>query len=185
MTAAAQLVQARHWLQVGKPERCLEILATTDGGADDAELFRLRANALTQLARWEEAVDNARRGLTIDPTDLILLFLLATSAERTGPDGFLESERVYLHGLSVDPRSVILLTGYANLLTRFYEVDKAGQVLDRAAAVDPQSILIDLARMRCAFVRGKRREANAWVNRPWRRIRATPRPSPSGACWIA
>lgn len=158
------LTQGRHWLEVGQPARCLEVLARADQSADEPEYFRLRAAALIELERWGEAVDSARRGLAVEPDHLMLVYLLAYAVEEERPDGHEEAERVLLHGLSINPQQVLLLTAYANLLVRFHQLDKAGKLLDRAAAIDPEEIEVDLSRMRWAFARGKKREASSWAH---------------------
>lgn len=165
MSGDLALAQARHWLDVGRPERCLEVLARAEWAGDEPEFLRVRSGAFVELERWDEAVDSARRGLAAEPDDLGLLYLLAYAVEEARADGHQESEKLFLHGLSVDPHNVALLTGYANLLSRFHHLDKAGLLLDRAASVDPEAIEVDLGRAQWAFARGKNREASSWARK--------------------
>ncbi len=165
MNDGATLARARHWLQVRRPERCLEVLAGIEGSIDSRDFFRFRAMALIQLARWPEAADSARRGLAIAPDDPGLAFLLGHAVEKVGRGGAEEAERIFLRGLSVTPRSIALLTGYAALLVRMRQLDRAEKLLDDAARISPDAILVDLVRMRWALARGKRSEAVMWVNR--------------------
>lgn len=154
-----RLTVARHWLDVGQPDRCLEVLAASGDVDDGVGIWAMRAEALLVLERWEESVRSARRGLAEAPDDLRLIHLLALAVEEVGPTGHEEAELLFLRGLAEVPDNVVLLTGYANLLTRHHELKKAGMVLDRAAAHAPEAIEVDLGRMQLAHARGRQREA--------------------------
>ncbi len=135
------LARAEHWLEVGRPERCLEELG--QGGAEpDPRGLALQAMALRQLERWQECVERFQR---------------AVAVEQLGDVA--QAERLLLACLEAQPRNVVLLTGYASLLLRHGHPDEAERVLRRAAVEAPGSPEVEMVRARLLMVR--RRDADA------------------------
>jgi Flp pilus assembly protein TadD len=156
VTSDSALARAEHWLEVGRPERCLEELG--QGGAEpDPRGLALQAMALRQLERWQECVDATSRGLALAPDDLELRFQRAVAVEQLGDVA--QAERLLLACLEAQPRNVVLLTGYASLLLRHGHPDDAERVLRRAAVEAPGSPEVEMVRARLLMVR--RRDADA------------------------
>ena len=152
------LQAARRYIEVGRPERALESLATLDTeAAASAEARRLRGYAFLGIEDYGRAADSAREGLEDDPHAIELLFLLSLAEERLGRLG--EAEAAILAALEQDPDDVQLLCQYADVLMRGGELDKAERVLGAAAGSDPDSPDVLDGRISLAYLRGHDREA--------------------------
>ncbi len=83
--AAGPLSLARHDLDRGRPDRALVALEKVTGAEVEAyEFWNLRAQALFELSRWDEAAAAAEVGLEREPADAALLDVLALSQLERG-----------------------------------------------------------------------------------------------------
>jgi tetratricopeptide (TPR) repeat protein len=83
--AAGPLVRARHDLARRRPDRALVALEKVTGPElETHEFWELRATALYDLGRWDEAIQAAREGLDREPGDFELLDALALAQLERG-----------------------------------------------------------------------------------------------------
>jgi Flp pilus assembly protein TadD len=158
MPTASSLDLAGHYLEIGRPERALSAL--DDSGAEheaNARFWLLRAHALAQLERHDDALRAAREGLTVEPESVELLDVAADAAAELRD--FEEAERLRLAALRLDPDDPQLLAGYAMLLARCRQLDKADRVLARAESVDPDDPAVMAARAAVAYFKGDDRSS--------------------------
>jgi tetratricopeptide (TPR) repeat protein len=149
---------ARRYIQIGRPERALETLATLDSDeAAGSEARRLRGYALLAVEDYDGAAEAAQDGLEDEPGSLSLLYLLSHAEERRGR--LAEAEAAVLAALEQDPDDVELLTQYARVLMRGGALGKAERVLDAAAGSDPDSIDVLESRISLAYLKHDDREA--------------------------
>ncbi len=153
--------RAEHWLEVGQAERCLEVLQ--QAGEPDSEVFALTARALHRLERWHECAGVTQRGLDLDPTDLELRYRRAIAIEKIGDVA--QAERLLLSCLADEPRNVVVLTSYADLLVRHGQLAQAERVLARAANEAPGAIVVELSRCYLALANRRDQEALEAVRR--------------------
>jgi tetratricopeptide (TPR) repeat protein len=141
-----------------RPEHALRELATlSPAEAMHPGAFHLRAAALSQLDRHDDAAVAARGGLAAGGPDADLLHLLGDAERHLGN---LElAERALLDGLALDPMDVGLLCSYATLCLQVGQLDKAAKLIDRAAEQAPGSAAVYGARIQLAYSRGDDREA--------------------------
>lgn len=158
--SATSLAAAERYVEVGQPERALEVLADLD--SDTAVSPRaqvLRAFALYGAERFREAADVARDGLEDDPDSVELLFALSLAREQLGDLG--EAERTVLAALALVPEDVQLLCQYASVLMRGGQLEKAERLLDEAAAREPESPDVLQERLSLAYLRADDRQVRA------------------------
>lgn len=152
------LAQARHWLSMGRPEKVLDALADAGPGATTSpDAFLLRAAAHTQLRRWEEARQAAEDGLALDPRDHRLLEVLGIVHWNRGDRP--AAEKAFLAGLQSVPEDAHLLARYAMLVAEDGQLDKAGKLASKAAAVRPQDPLVAEVRSKIAYLAGDTKTA--------------------------
>lgn len=161
MADEERIAQARHWLDVRRPERCLEALSSLEPGR--VEVVELRTRALLMLERWSDAIDLARRGLAEHPESLNLHLWLAHALDANRDP--LAAEHVLAAALRQAPDNVVLLTSFAEQITSTMHFDRADLALLRAAELDPESIDVDLARVQWCWARGDKRGARTWLER--------------------
>jgi tetratricopeptide (TPR) repeat protein len=151
---------ARAWalLDAGRPEQALDQLARVPAAlVEDPGVVIARAEALVRLERWKEAARAARQGLVAAGPDPNLLGLLGLALGAMGD--YPAAERAYLDGLREAPHHVYLLCRYALLCLVANQVEKATELTDLAAAIDPHHPMVYVARIETAFVRGGDRAA--------------------------
>lgn len=152
------LALAEHWLERARPDRALDALSRVTGEeAVSPRAFRIRALAHHLADEDQAAVDVARSGLASHGPDLGLLGILAQALADLGRTA--EAERACLDGLSLDPQSVWLLCVYAKLCGLAGQHDKARQLLERAAAQEPDARSVVHTRAVLAIARGDQAEA--------------------------
>lgn len=151
--ALPTLAAAARYLEIGQPERTLELLAGSAGDGLEGEVFwLLRSQALYELDRYAEASEAARAGLARSPDSSGMLYLLSNAeAERGNLAG---AEEALLAALRIAPDSAEYLARYGVLVARGGQFDKAERLLQRAAALEPDSADVARARAICAFLRG-------------------------------
>ena len=158
MTDDPVLARARALLLAHRPADALsELAALPASTAIGAEAAVLRGVALIQLERWPEAAQAARAGLEAGGPDPDLLRMLGRAEQEMG--NLPVAERAFLDGLAMAPGDPDLLCAYARLCLADGQVDKAAQLVDRAAAQDPHAAVVYASRVQVAFARGDDREA--------------------------
>jgi tetratricopeptide (TPR) repeat protein len=140
-----RLELARHYLAVGNPQRALDALAQTSA-VDDEDYWEVRAGALLDLDRWEEAAEAARGGLALEPDDVFLLDMLAI-AELELHHGGAALEAIDA-ALELVPDHPTPLAHRALILARLKRFDEAEHAIDEALAIEPDSV--DVLRVRAA-----------------------------------
>ena len=162
--SATSLAAAERYVQVGQPERALQVLADLD--SDTAVSPRaqvLRGFALYGADRFREAADVARDALEQDPDSVELLFALSLVSEQLGDLG--EAERAVLAALAIVPEDVQLLCQYASVLMRGGQLEKAERLLDEASARDPESPDVLQERLSLAYLRADDRRVRELTQR--------------------
>lgn len=148
---------ARHYLDIGRPERALEAL-DRPGAADmeGAELWYLRGQALYELDRFEDANRVALAGLAQLPESIPLLFLRCNCAAKL--DDLASAEQAILTALQLRPEEPALLCRYALLVARAGQLDKAARLIAEAARIDAEDPAVARARVTLAYLRGDDRQ---------------------------
>jgi tetratricopeptide (TPR) repeat protein len=155
---AHQMALAEHYLDVGQPQRTLELLSSADGESlEQADFWRLRAAALYELERYAEAARIAGEGLARDPHRVPLLHIRAMAEAEL--DDLPAAERSILAGLELDPEDPYLLCAYARIAAAGGQLDKAERLVEEAARVDPENPRVLGMRSFVAYLRGRDREA--------------------------
>jgi tetratricopeptide (TPR) repeat protein len=129
---------ARAWvlLEADRAEQALaELSRLSPEQAVTAAAFHLRGQALIRLERWREVDANARNGLAEVGPDPVLFGQLGFALVEAGE--FANAERNFLHALSLDPYDVDLLCAYSRLCLSASQADKARQLWERAATLNP------------------------------------------------
>jgi tetratricopeptide (TPR) repeat protein len=145
-------------LGVGRAEQALAELARLPAALiEDRRAFRLRVEALIELARWDEAVAAARQGIEASGSDPRLLAGLGLALQAQGR--YPEAERAFLGGLALSSNDVDLLCRYALLCIAVGQVEKAGKLLVSAAQEDHDAAIVYATRVELAFARGDDRLA--------------------------
>ncbi len=158
MTDGSGLALARHWLQVNRADQALDQLTRLP--ADEAlslDAFVLRAAALHDLDRYEDAAAAAETGLGRFGPDPQLLAMLGTA--RRSAQQYEPAERALLDGLALSPTSVYLLCTYARVCLDVGQVEKARRLVERAASEDPEDDLVAHVRVLVAYASGQDDEA--------------------------
>ena len=148
---AKKLGLARHYSEIGQPERVLDALDGTDA-FESTEGWVLRADALYQLDRCPEGAEAARRGLELDPENVELLDVLALNLIELGD--LAGAEQALLSALDLWPDNEALLCHYAVACAHEGQAAKAMQLVDRAARLDPESTDVLRARAQVAYLNG-------------------------------
>jgi Tfp pilus assembly protein PilF len=156
------LALVRRYLQTGDARRALAELEKAPGGVDDEEFWSLRARALYELGRWDEAVKAARAGLELEADDFDLLDLLALAQLECGRE---KEARVTIDSaLELYPDSPELHAHRALILARrkpksFRPVSfrAARAAVDEALRLDPHSEVALRVRAQVAAMSGDTR----------------------------
>lgn len=147
---APALLRAHALLAADRPEEALRELAVLSAAdAMSALVFELRAAALLQLERYDEAGDAARQGLALGGPDPDLLGQLGIAEHRLGRHD--TAERALLDGLALAPQHVSLLCVYAQLCLEHGQLDKARRLVGLAAAQEPDAPMVYSARVHLAL----------------------------------
>lgn len=152
------LGRSRLLLDAGRPEQALAELARLPSALGvSPPAFGLRAEAYLNLERWSEAADAARRGLAAGGPDARLLGYLGMALQQLGD--YPAAERAVLDALALHPDDAWLLCHYAELCLAVGQLDKAGQLWERAAAKAPSAPFVLATRVRLLLARGDDRGA--------------------------
>jgi tetratricopeptide (TPR) repeat protein len=133
--AAGAVALARHHLAQSRPDRALKALehVAPEGG----EYWLLRATALHDLERYEEAARAASEGLKSWSSTTLLLVLGSAWTEL---NRLADAERAILSALADDPQDAVSLTSYALTLAAGGQVEKASAVAAEAVRHDPGNL---------------------------------------------
>lgn len=127
---------AMRLLEIGRADEALHKLR--DGfDSDDAWCWFVRAAALLQLDRYDDCVEAAKAGLSVDPEHIHLLDVLA--AARMGTADLAGAEDAILTALRIDAEDPDLLTRYAHVVARAGQMEKAEKLVARALTIDPEN----------------------------------------------
>jgi tetratricopeptide (TPR) repeat protein len=159
MTAPSPvLARAQALLATGRAQEALTELSTLPAAEVTGSLaVWLRCAALSQLGRWPEVSEAARAGIAESGPDSELLYWLGRAEHETGHDDI--AERALLDGLALAPGDVDLLCAYADLCIANGQLEKAGKLVDLAAAQDPSAPVVFATRIQVAYARGDVRDA--------------------------
>ena len=149
-----KLELARHYSEIGQPRRVLEALDGTEA-FESPEGWALRGEALYQLDRYTEGAEAARRGLELEPDEMVLLDVLALNLIELGD--LPGAERALLSALELRPDHPALLCHYALACAAAGQADKALQLVDRAARLDPESTDVLRTRAQVAYLSGDKK----------------------------
>jgi tetratricopeptide (TPR) repeat protein len=148
---------AEHYLDVGQPERALDALAHVH--PDDVDfVWELRARALIELERWDDAADAARESLADEPDDAPVLALLAYAEWKL--DNAAEAERAVLAALEQAPDSPPLLSLYAHIVASEGQLEKAERLVERALRLAPEDSDVRRTAAEIAYLQGRDSEAD-------------------------
>ncbi|MFE9688686.1 tetratricopeptide repeat protein [Micromonospora sp. NPDC005806] len=157
-TPAQEYARVVALLETNRPEQALAELGRLGGAAATNRLaYRLRVAALSELDRWDEVAETARRGLAEVGPDAELLGRLGRALREQG--ALAPAEQALLDALALEPQDPWLLCQYADLCTSVGQTEKAGRLLDRAAALAPDEPAVHATRVKLAYARGDDREA--------------------------
>jgi tetratricopeptide (TPR) repeat protein len=159
--ARANLDLARHYSSLGRHDRVLELL-DDERALTEPEGWALRGEALYHLDRYREGADAARRGLELEPQDPTLLDVLALNLMEAGD--LAGAEEALLAALEIWPDDETLLGHYALACAKHGQREKAYKLLDRAAALDPESLDVLRTRAQVAFVTGDDRATKRFAD---------------------
>lgn len=153
MLEAAQhpLTLARRYRELGQAEKTLAALADVGGDAlESDEYWFLRASALRQLTRYEEAVQAAHTGLQRNPEHIGLLDVLGlTLIERGDLAG---ADTAFQAALRFQPQHPMLLAHHAFALARLGRFAEAQDAVDTVMAVAPDSSTALQVRAQVAYL---------------------------------
>jgi tetratricopeptide (TPR) repeat protein len=162
-SAYERLELARHYVDVERPQRALDALGDVGEDAlEDSDYWQIRAEALLDLERWDEAAEAAKSGLAVDPEDVVLLDVLAISRLEGGWN--LEAREAIGAALEIVPDHPSLLAHKALIEARRQEFDAAEVTLARALEVAPESADVRRVRAQVAFLRGDRDAAKQYAD---------------------
>lgn len=161
--AAGPLLLARHDLDRGRPDRALAVLAEVTGAElEQHEFWSLRAQALYELDRWEEAVETAQSGLEREPEDVELLDLLALAELERGRKR--QAQKTIGAAIALHPDLSVLhahrgliLARSAQKSFRLASFKKARAAVDEALRLDPACEDALRVRAQIATLSGDRR----------------------------
>lgn len=148
-----QLALARHYLGVNRPDRALLALEQlADGGLEEPGYWEIRTAAAFDLHRWDEAAAVGRRGLMVDPENVLLLDLVALSELELGNARAAESAIDF--ALEAAPHDPVLLAHRALIVAHLNRFDEAEQCVAEALRIAPQLPLGLRVRAQIAVLRG-------------------------------
>lgn len=158
MEASNPLALAERYLSIHRPDAALDALDSLGSGTFDIPYaWWLRAAALHDLRRYDEASKATAAGLADDAESIPLLYVRALSESQLG--NLAEAERAILAAIALDPQDPDLLCAYADIAARGGQLDKADHLIAEAARLAPGSREVTRARMELAYVRGDHRAA--------------------------
>ncbi|KHL15708.1 tetratricopeptide repeat protein [Mumia flava] len=147
----SSFVRAEHYLDVGNPQACVDVLDEVAFDQDPVRAFELRSLALLRLERHDDALEAAHQGLRLDPENAALMFYAAQAAGRLGrPD----ADDLFAAVLRVAPGDAVTRCAYGLYLTAEARLPEAIEQLEAARDLEPSSNDVTLLEGRIAFHRG-------------------------------
>lgn len=153
---------ARRYLANRQPDRALDAL--DDAGPDAVthpDFWALRASALLELNRHDDALTTALRGLKSNPENVELHYVRAHALQDA--EQWIDSESAFETVLALDQHHVHALADYSINLAARLHFERARILIDRLATAHPEAIERDIAEAFWNESMGKRREAREWV----------------------
>jgi Flp pilus assembly protein TadD len=129
-------------MELERGERALDTLQ--HASPELAETWLWRANALTQVARCEDAIESVQQGLMIEPENSYLHQALARSRLMLNHLG--EAEAAVLESLRLNPDEPEALATHALILNSRGNRQEATRVIHRAAELAPELRSVRLIR---------------------------------------
>ena len=152
-----QISLARHYLEIERPERALELLARAlHDDPKNVELHELRASGLLDAERPAEAAEAARAGLRTLESIILLDVLAGEPAQGCGS----ARRRARCSRRCGSSRRTRSLSHYALVLGEGGVEEKAMSTLARAEAIAPDDLAVMKARVALAYLFGRDREAS-------------------------
>ncbi len=145
------LALARHYVEIDRPQLALDALAKArDDALSDPEFWLLRAEALRELERPDEAAEAARRGLELDAEDISLLDALALA--ELDRDRLEPAQQALAAALELEPDHPVLLAHRALALARDERFAAAREAVLEALRVAPDSVAVRRVRAQVAVL---------------------------------
>ncbi len=160
---AGPLALARHYLAQGRPDGALTALGKVTGAElESYEYWCLRAHALYELGRWDDAAQAAEAGLELDADDFELLDVLALAELERGRkkkaratiDAALE---LYPDVAELHAHRALILARCERKSFRLASFRKARAEVEEAIRLDPHSETALRVRAQIAILSGDRR----------------------------
>src|SRR5688500_18602361 len=126
---------AAYYVGSDQPREALDVLHCADPA--DVRTYLLRGQALASLAQFDQAEQQVRHGLTLDPENVLLLMLLA---QVQMPRDAAAAEVTLRKALELDPGNVSLLGTYVHILMEQGRFEWAEKILDRAMKIAPEQM---------------------------------------------
>ena len=105
---------------------------------NDSRMYLLQGLALTRMDKQEDAVPPLKKAYDLNPKDIPTLSTLALTLD--GLHRFKESDRLYEEGLTLDPKSALLLNNYGySLAERGLQLQRALEMSKQAITVEPEN----------------------------------------------
>jgi predicted Zn-dependent protease len=145
---------ARHYLEIERPERALDVLA--QAGADELdgeEAAGIAATAMIALGRHEDARRRVRDAIARDGDSPYLLRMLAAAEAELGD--YAGAERALLAALELAPDDPAVLYTYGHLLARAGCPEDAERIAARLDETWPTGELGADVRIAAEYVRGR------------------------------
>ena len=179
--------RARHLIALGRSQEAIAELDKSFDSEDPVQWW-VRALALFDLDRIDDALKATASGLSIDPESVLLLDVVARCQVRRGD--LVAAEEAALAALRVDPEDADLLALYALIVAKAGQLEKAKKLVAQARRLDPESTSALRVEAAIASSRGDDREtllrshtcaqpSSTIRAMPWRR-RSRGRISPGG-----
>jgi tetratricopeptide (TPR) repeat protein len=151
---------AQHYLDLKQPQKVLESLEKPSLDLENVDYWKLRAFALYELERYPEALENTQKGLSFEPENIQLLYLLSRIQGQL--KNFAEAEKAVLHALHMSPENAILLARYAMILGQAGQLSKAQQVIDEASRLNPDENNVITTKTFLAYLKGDRHKVKVY-----------------------
>jgi len=147
--------RARHLIALGRSQEAIAELDKSFDSEDPVQWW-VRALALFDLDRIDDALKATASGLSIDPESVLLLDVVARCQVRRGD--LVAAEEAALAALRVDPEDADLLALYALIVAKAGQLEKAKKLVAQARRLDPESTSALRVEAAIASSRGDDRE---------------------------
>ncbi|KHL15707.1 hypothetical protein CLV56_3524 [Mumia flava] len=131
----SSFVRAEHYLDVGNPQACLDLLNEVAFDEDPVRAFGLRSLALLRLGRNEEALEVAEAGLAHEESPALLFYAAQASESMRRP----ETGTYFRRAVEASPYDVAIVCRYGSFLIDANHLDEAHRMAATAEQLDPTS----------------------------------------------